>query len=70
MRKTLGELLDEGLTLQPIADTPFLHTAWRIGFYKNGVRHAAFRDRFTTKEECQAAIVGIMSQYREWGWKN
>lgn len=65
MSKTLGELLDEGLTLKPIADTPFLHTAWRVGFYKNGLCHAAFRDRFATMQECQAAIDGIMRQYKE-----
>lgn len=57
---TLGELLDQGVKLIPIADSPFAYPAWCIGFYWNGLRYAAFRDRFRTQEECQTAIQQLL----------
>lgn len=60
---SLAQLLEQGKKLQPIPDSPFVNPAWRIGFFYNGVPHAAFRDRFQSSQECQKAIDGIMSTW-------
>jgi hypothetical protein len=57
---TLGGLLDQGVKLIPIADSPFTNPAWRIGFFWDGVPHAAFRDRFRSQKECQTAIQQLL----------
>jgi hypothetical protein len=60
---TLGELLDTGVELTPVFDSP-LCNCFRVGFYYNGSPHAIGRERFRTSSEAQEVIQKIMQQYR------
>lgn len=59
MKKTLGELLEEGCRLSPIRDSPFSDSVWRIGVFYNGIPHIAFADSFYSKSQCEAAIAAL-----------
>ena len=60
---TLQEYLDGGGKLVPIASTPFAHTSFGIGYFANGRPHIHFRERYSTRLQCQQAINELMEQY-------
>jgi hypothetical protein len=60
---TLGELLDEGVQLCPVFNTP-LGDHFRVGFYYNGIPHAIGKKRFRTHSEAQEEIQKLMQTYK------
>lgn len=62
--KTLGELLDEGVELCPVFDSPLAYKCFRMGFYYNGIPHAIGKKRFGTHAETRKAIQKLMQTYK------